>query len=171
MVPIGAKAFRSQRASDGRSGEWPRGVGHRSNACHGTSWEPKKRARPRSSSAASCPSQQLWSSDERIQAVSGDKTRWTPFPVPTSPLHWRRGRVQALPVASHTSMSGTFNELISLFASDADAPPGRADQRLIETEPLAGPGTLAPSTARSIPARMSLRAEQPFRAAASWTRR
>ena len=42
MVPIGAKAFRSQRASDGRSGEWPRGVGHRSNACHGTIWEPKK---------------------------------------------------------------------------------------------------------------------------------
>jgi hypothetical protein len=32
-------------------------------------------------------------------------------------------------------MSGKLNELIRLFVSDADAPPCRADQGLIETEP------------------------------------
>lgn len=38
-------------------------------------------------------------------------------------------------IASHTLMSGKFNELISFFVCDADAPPRRADQGLIETEP------------------------------------
>jgi hypothetical protein len=37
-------------------------------------------------------------------------------------------------------MSGKFNELISLVVSDADSPPRRTDQGLIETEPPARPG-------------------------------
>jgi hypothetical protein len=37
-------------------------------------------------------------------------------------------------------MSGKFNELISLFVRNVDAPPRRADQRLIETEPPTRPG-------------------------------
>jgi hypothetical protein len=37
-------------------------------------------------------------------------------------------------------MSGKFNAFICLFVGEADAPPGRTDQRLIETQTTAWPG-------------------------------
>jgi hypothetical protein len=48
IMPIGARAFRSQCAHrrDG-AGNGPEGWGHRTNACHGTSWEQNKTPRTR----------------------------------------------------------------------------------------------------------------------------
>jgi hypothetical protein len=39
-------------------------------------------------------------------------------------------------------MSGKFDEFISLFVGDPDAPPCWADQGRIKAEPAAGPGRL-----------------------------
>jgi hypothetical protein len=43
-------------------------------------------------------------------------------------------------IASHALMSGKFNEFMSLFVGEADAPPCRTDQGLVETQTTAWPG-------------------------------